>query len=144
MPGVLLIETMAQASGYLVLATTRFERMPFLIGVEGAKLRTFVEPGTALTVEASFAHEGSGFAVTTARIAASEKRICDAELRFRLMPFPNADFVASMRAQAGRIGCRRLGAHERARRRRHRDRLVTSLGATARATFDALMSGARP
>ncbi len=44
MPGVLLIETMAQASGYLVLATTRFERMPFLIGVEGAKLRTFVEP----------------------------------------------------------------------------------------------------
>lgn len=104
MPGVLLIETMAQASGYLVLATTRFERMPFLIGVEGAKLRTFVEPGTALAVEATFAHEGSGFAVTTARIAASEKRICDAELRFRLMPFPNADFVASMRAQAGRIG----------------------------------------
>ena len=45
MPGVLLIESMAQTSGYLLLALYGFERMPFLAGVREAKLRTFVEPG---------------------------------------------------------------------------------------------------
>ena len=29
MPGVLLIESMAQASGWLIIAHTGFERMPF-------------------------------------------------------------------------------------------------------------------
>ena len=33
-PGVLLIETMAQASGFLVLAATDFAAMPFLMTVE--------------------------------------------------------------------------------------------------------------
>ena len=36
MPGVLLIETMAQASGYLVLSLNNFSQMPFLVGVREA------------------------------------------------------------------------------------------------------------
>ncbi len=43
MPGVLLIEAMAQTSGWLVVALNRFERMPFLAAVKDAKLRTFVQ-----------------------------------------------------------------------------------------------------
>ena len=46
MPGVLLIELMAQTAGWLVIALNRFERMPFLAAVKEAKLRTFVLPGT--------------------------------------------------------------------------------------------------
>jgi len=42
MPGVLLIEAMAQTSGWLIIGITRFERMPFLAAVREAKLRTFV------------------------------------------------------------------------------------------------------
>ena len=42
-PGVLLIETMAQASGMLVLAVKNFTAMPFLMSVDGAKMRAFVE-----------------------------------------------------------------------------------------------------
>ena len=38
MPGVLLTETMAQASGYLILGLLHFSHMPFLAGVEKAKL----------------------------------------------------------------------------------------------------------
>ena len=51
MPGVLLIEAMAQTSGWLVVALNRFERMPFLAAVKEAKLRTFVMPGQMLSID---------------------------------------------------------------------------------------------
>src|ERR1700733_3985293 len=53
MPGVLLIETMAQTGGWLVLAAKDCARMPFLMQVEKAKMRAFVVPGQVLEVEAS-------------------------------------------------------------------------------------------
>jgi 3-hydroxyacyl-[acyl-carrier-protein] dehydratase len=102
-PGVLLTETMAQASGYLVLGLMDFTHMPFLMAVDKARFRSFVGPGTVLTVTANLEHEGSGYAVTRARIAADGKTICDAELRFRIMPFPDG-MDALMRAQGRRIG----------------------------------------
>ena len=58
MPGVLLIESMAQTSGWLLLALMKFERMPFLAAVKEAKMRGFVSPGEVLTVEANVLHEG--------------------------------------------------------------------------------------
>jgi 3-hydroxyacyl-[acyl-carrier-protein] dehydratase len=58
LPGVLLIEAMAQTSGWLVIAVTRFERMPFLASVKEAKLRRFVAPGQTLDLTAGLAHEG--------------------------------------------------------------------------------------
>src|SRR5450759_2553263 len=66
LPGVLLIEAMAQTSGWLLIALTKFERMPFLAMVKEAKMRSFVSPGDLLKVEASIVHEGSGFAITAA------------------------------------------------------------------------------
>src|ERR1700732_2906431 len=53
MPGVLLIEAMAQTSGWLLIALTNFERMPFLCAVKEAKMRGFVSPGELLMVEAN-------------------------------------------------------------------------------------------
>ena len=102
-PGVLLTETMAQASGYLVLALKRFERMPFLMAVEKARFRTFVGPGAALAVEASLEHDGSGYAVTKASIRHEAQTVATAELRFRTMPFP-AGLDGLMRARAAQIG----------------------------------------
>jgi len=89
MPGVLLIETMAQTSAICCWRSNRFERMPFLIEVRSAKLRSFVEPGTAMTVEAKLEHDGSGFAITKARITAGDRAIADAEIRFRTLAFPS-------------------------------------------------------
>src|SRR6185503_20286085 len=60
MPGVLLLETMAQASGWLVIGVTKFTCMPFFAAVKEAKFRSFVTPGMALTVSATLEHEGSG------------------------------------------------------------------------------------
>jgi 3-hydroxyacyl-[acyl-carrier-protein] dehydratase len=102
-PGVLLTETMAQASGYLVLAMRSFAEMPFLMAVDRARFRDFVGPGAELEVEAHVAHEGSGYVATKARIATGGKRIADAELRFRTMPFPGA-LAERMRERARQIG----------------------------------------
>src|ERR1700743_313584 len=59
MPGVLLIEAMAQTSGWLLIALHNIERMPFLAAVKEAKMRSFVNPGELLTIDASIVHEGS-------------------------------------------------------------------------------------
>lgn len=102
-PGVLLTETMAQASGYLVLGLMRYTHMPFLMAVDKARFRTFVEPDAVLDIEASLVHEGSGYVGTKAKIGVAGKTICDAELRFRIMPFPPG-LDGQMRTQALRIG----------------------------------------
>src|SRR3981189_2300539 len=51
MPGVLLIEAMAQTSGWLLIALTKFERMPFLAAVKSAKMRSFANPGDLLKID---------------------------------------------------------------------------------------------
>jgi len=104
MPGVLLVETMAQTSGWLIIGSIRFERMPFLAAVKEAKFRTFVTPGTKLDVTAQIVHDGSGYSVTRAAIKASGKAICDAELTLRIMPFPDPGFRTRMEETGRRIG----------------------------------------
>src|SRR5262244_1297881 len=103
MPGVLLLETMAQASGWLIIGLTGFTRMPFLAAFKEAKLRSFVTPGQTLTSSASLVHEGSGFAVTKAEIKIEAKRICNAEITFRLTDFPSPLFRTGMQQVAAAI-----------------------------------------
>ena len=103
MPGVLLIETMAQTSGWLLMALHKFTRMAFFASVKEAKLRSFVTPGQSLAASAKLVHDGSGFAVTKAEIRSDGKLVCNAELTFRLIPFPNAHFRASMEKVAQQI-----------------------------------------
>ncbi|WP_293798569.1 3-hydroxyacyl-ACP dehydratase FabZ family protein [uncultured Bosea sp.] len=102
-PGVLLTETMAQASGYLLLGLNGLSQMPFLMTVDKARFRTFVEPRTELEASAEVVIEGSGYAATKVKLSSGGKPICDAELRFRLMPFP-ADMRALMQGRIEAIG----------------------------------------
>jgi 3-hydroxyacyl-[acyl-carrier-protein] dehydratase len=95
---------MAQTSGWLVVALNGYTRMPFLAQVKEAKLRTFVVPGQRLTVDAQLEHDGSGFAVTSAKIKADGKLICDARLTFRVVDFPNPEMVKWMRDTAATFG----------------------------------------
>ena len=103
MPGVLLIETMTQTSGWLLIAMHKFTRMPFFAAVKEAKLRTFVTPGQVLSVSAKLVHDGSGFAITKAEIKCEGKLICNAELTFRLVEFPNPSFRANMEKVAAEV-----------------------------------------
>ena len=104
MPGVLLIEAMAQTSGWLLLALMKFERMPFLAAVKEAKMRGFVTPGELLTIEANVLHEGSGYAMTEAKIKVGGKLKCNATITFSHIPFPHPDLRGHMDAVAKRIG----------------------------------------
>ncbi|MPZ39383.1 MAG: beta-hydroxyacyl-ACP dehydratase [Rhizobiales bacterium] len=112
MPGVLLQEAMNQASGWLIIGITKFTCMPFFAAVKEAKFRSFVTPGMALTVNATLEHEGSGYAVTRAEIRAraqdrnqdnQDKLICNAEITFRLVPFPSPHFRENMEKFAATI-----------------------------------------
>jgi 3-hydroxyacyl-[acyl-carrier-protein] dehydratase len=103
MPGVLLIESMAQTAGWLVIGVTGFTRMPFFAALKEAKLRSFVTPGQDLSLSAKLLHQGSGFAVARSEIRCGGRLICNAELTFRLIEFPNADFRASMEKLAALI-----------------------------------------
>lgn len=103
MPGVLLIEAMAQTSGWLLIAMMKFERMPFLAAVKEAKMRTFIRPGEKLEIQASVIHEGSGFAMTEVKIRADGKVACNATLTFRHVPFPHPDLRGHMETMAKRI-----------------------------------------
>jgi 3-hydroxyacyl-[acyl-carrier-protein] dehydratase len=100
MPGVLLIEAMAQTAGWLVIAVTKFTRMPFFAALKEAKLRSFVSPGQTLSLSAKLVHEGSGFAVAKAEIRCDGKLACNAEITFRLVEFPSPDFRANMEKMA--------------------------------------------
>jgi 3-hydroxyacyl-[acyl-carrier-protein] dehydratase len=103
MPGVLLIEAMAQTSGWLLIGLTQFTRMPFFAAVKEAKLRSFVTPGQELMLSANLVHQGSGFAVTRAQIHVGEKLVSNAEITFRLVEFPSPEFRASMQSMASVI-----------------------------------------
>lgn len=98
-PGVLMIETMAQASGILIMHTIDFAKIPLLAGVKEGKLRDFVGPKTDLDIHAEIEHEGSGFCVTKAEIRSKGKRIANAQLTFTIMPFPAAELRKTIMAQ---------------------------------------------
>ena len=120
MPGVMLIEAMAQASGWLVLARLDFTRMGILAAVKEAKLRQTVLPGTEIkveakirssvlpdtevTIEARLVHEGSGYAVVSGRVLNGEKPVADAELTLRFLPMPNAEFADALHKRARELG----------------------------------------
>ncbi len=104
MPGVLLIEAMAQTSGWLVVAANEFKRMAFLASVKEAKMRTFVLPGQVLSISSYLEHEGSGYAVLNAKIRCDGKVVTDATLTLRILDFPNSQVAEEMRKLAERIG----------------------------------------
>ncbi len=104
LPGVLMIETMAQTGGWLLLARARFERMAFLAQVREAKLRAFVTPGQALVASARLVHDGSGYAVMEGRLESGGKAVAGAELTYRVVAFPNPDLRGQMLDAARRVG----------------------------------------
>jgi 3-hydroxyacyl-[acyl-carrier-protein] dehydratase len=96
MPGVLLLESMAQTSGWMILGLQGFRQMPFLAAAREAKFRSFVGPGSKLDMSARIVHEGSGFALTQAQGMLDGKVACDATITFRVIDFPKPEFKQQM------------------------------------------------
>jgi 3-hydroxyacyl-[acyl-carrier-protein] dehydratase len=104
LPGVLMIEVMAQAGGWLVLARAGFDRMAFLAQVKEAKLRGFVAPGDQLGAEARLVHDGSGYAVASGRLELRKRTVAEAEITYRVVPFPTPALRGAVVAAARRVG----------------------------------------
>jgi len=103
MPGVLLIECMAQTVGWLVSALGGFTAMPILVGVKEGKFRTVVRPGDALEFDGKVIHEGSGFSVGECKGLRDGKTVCEGQITYRLMPYPSPEFREALWEWAVRI-----------------------------------------
>lgn len=112
LPGVLLVECMAQTAGHLVLVLEKFEKMPFLTQIEKAKLRRFVEPGQRLSVTGRLVHLGSGYAVASGRIETDAGLVAEAEIRYKTLPFPNDAMRQIMLKHARKLGLEAPSASE--------------------------------
>lgn len=103
-PGVLLIEAMTQTAGFMVLIKQGYEKLPFLIRVDKAKLRTFVLPGETLNMVGELIHEGSGYAVAHGEVFRDGKSIAQADLRFGIMPWPTDTLRGRVCERAEEVG----------------------------------------
>jgi len=84
-PGVLLVEALAQLGAYAVLADERFAgRLPLFGGIDGARFRRQVVPGDVIDLEVALgrlsARAGKGHGRATVDGAAA----CEADLLFVL------------------------------------------------------------
>jgi len=104
MPGALLLECMAQSTGWLVMARIGFTGMPFLAAAKEAKFRTVVFPGDELEFEGGIVHEGSGYTVGECKGLRKNKTVCSAQITYRVLPFPNPHFRTAVLEWAERIG----------------------------------------
>jgi 3-hydroxyacyl-[acyl-carrier-protein] dehydratase len=103
MPGVLLIESMAQASGILYMALSEFKVMPFLMSVDTAKMRQFVNPSETLQINSKIEHEGSGFVVSKCSISVDGKRVCNSQLKFATRSFDEVPTLEHIMELAERV-----------------------------------------
>jgi 3-hydroxymyristoyl/3-hydroxydecanoyl-(acyl carrier protein) dehydratase len=87
-PGVILIEMMAQAGGYIHMFSNNFEQMAYLATVRSAKFRNFVTPNQVLTIKSKIIHHGESYLICKAKILDSAcSVVADSELMLKLKNF---------------------------------------------------------
>jgi 3-hydroxyacyl-[acyl-carrier-protein] dehydratase len=82
MPGVLQVESMAQAAGKCLMAAIDVSQWPVLIQVRQANFRKPVAPGSSLRIEAEIQSHTQGTAIAVARIRCQDQLVSDATLVF--------------------------------------------------------------
>lgn len=85
MPGVLIIESLAQASGLLIFYTTNVaanadDNWYFLAGVNKARFKRIVEPGDQLYLYSEVLKQKQGVWVFGAKALVEDELVCEAEL----------------------------------------------------------------
>lgn len=85
MPGVLIVETLAQAGAVAILSLEKFRgKTAYFGGIKNAKFRNKVVPGDDLELEVEMTKLGSraGTATAKAVIAGTGKVACECEIMF--------------------------------------------------------------
>jgi len=93
LPGAILIESMAQLSGFLVemsCNTAALVRRALLVKIDEAKFHNLAEPGDCIELEARLGEQMDDAAKTTVRAAVGNRKIATATLTFVLKDVPIA------------------------------------------------------
>lgn len=86
MPGVLIIEALAQTGGILVhLKGGTEDKLAVLLSINNAKFRSPVKPGDTLTLQATGLHFGSRGGKVKAEAYVGDRLACEAELGFAII-----------------------------------------------------------
>jgi 3-hydroxyacyl-[acyl-carrier-protein] dehydratase len=91
LPGVYIIEAMAQVGGIAILASGDMARkVPYLAGIDRAKFRRPVVPGDQLMMEATVTKTRLNIGWVYAESKIHGKLVCSAELSFSITVDPSA------------------------------------------------------
>src|SRR5262245_47134536 len=89
MPGVLILEALAQVGGVLVHFRGNREKIAVLLSVNEAKFRAPVKPGDVLTLKCEGIHFSSKGGRVKAEAYIGDKLACEAEIGFALVDKKN-------------------------------------------------------
>jgi UDP-3-O-[3-hydroxymyristoyl] N-acetylglucosamine deacetylase/3-hydroxyacyl-[acyl-carrier-protein] dehydratase len=91
MPGVLIVEAMAQTGGILMLNSVEdpAEKLVFFMGIDKAKFRKPVVPGDQLIIEAELLNKRNRFVVIKANAKVGNKIVAEAELKAAIVDREN-------------------------------------------------------
>jgi len=103
LPGVMMLEFMNHAAGYLLLRRADCAKFVFLGGVKRAKFRRFVMPGDRMTVDAKVTHDGSGFAIAETTVWLKGEVAADAEVVMISTDFPTEILAAEIKRRVALI-----------------------------------------
>lgn len=86
MPGVLIVESMAQIGGFLMMESVEDgkDKLPFFAGIDKARFRRPVVPGDKLKVEAEIVKLRGKIGKITAKAYVEDELAAEAELMFAL------------------------------------------------------------
>jgi len=91
MPGVLMIEAMAQTAGVIILTNkAHHDKVAFFMAVDNVKFRKVVVPGDQLIMEVEVIRDGSRIARTHAVSKVNEEIVAEADMVFS---FTDASFL---------------------------------------------------
>ncbi|MBM7543514.1 3-hydroxyacyl-[acyl-carrier-protein] dehydratase [Weissella beninensis] len=90
MPGVLIIESLAQAASILILSSPDFQgKTAYLGGITNAKFRKMVRPGDVLKLHVEFIKQRANMGVVATKAIVDGKVATSAELMFIVAPQTN-------------------------------------------------------
>ena len=83
MPGVLIIETLAQVASILILKSEEFKNKTAYLGaIQNAKFKKMVKPGDVLKLECSIVKQRANIGIVDAKAYVNGKTVCSTKLMF--------------------------------------------------------------
>ncbi len=86
MPGVLMVEALAQTGGVLMLSKSENHgKMAYLVSINNARFRKVVVPGDQLRLEVKVIKMKSKIGLVHGSVKVDGQEVCDAEIMFTLV-----------------------------------------------------------